>query len=68
MTIEIFSKKLDNLILDENEIDQQQENAFCNDCLYNWCSKRGKVTYCTMKSKGLFECKSCMIKLLKTTE
>lgn len=48
--------------------DYQETNDFCNDCLYSWCSKRGKVSYCSMKSKGLFECRSCMIKLMNTYE
>ena len=48
--------------------DNIETNDYCNDCLYSWCSKRDKVTYCTMKSKGLFECRSCMIKLMSAYE
>jgi len=36
---------------------------YCSDCLYHWCKQRAKVTFCTMKSKGLFECRSCLLKL-----
>ena len=50
------SEKLENEIMDNSD--------FCSDCLYNWCTKRGNVTYCTMKSKGLFECRSCMLKIM----
>ncbi|NHJ39583.1 MAG: hypothetical protein FK731_06070 [Asgard group archaeon] len=38
---------------------------YCSDCIYHWCSKRSKVIFCSMKTKGLFECKSCMLKLIK---
>ncbi|NHJ46679.1 MAG: hypothetical protein FK733_02715 [Asgard group archaeon] len=38
---------------------------YCSDCIYDWCSKRSKVQFCTMKSKGFFECKSCMLKLIQ---
>ncbi len=48
--------------------DHLETNDFCNECLYSWCSKRDKVSYCTMKSKGLFECRSCMIKLMSAYE
>ena len=41
-----------------------ENSNFCDDCLYNWCTKRGNVSYCTMKSKGLFECRSCMLKIM----
>ena len=37
---------------------------YCSDCLYHWCKQRTKVTFCTLKSKGLFECRSCLLKLL----
>ncbi|MEA2071711.1 MAG: hypothetical protein U9O98_10540 [Asgard group archaeon] len=37
--------------------------SYCKDCLYNWCKLRDKVTHCTMKTKGFFECKNCMKKL-----
>ena len=45
-----------------------QMDDYCSDCLYQWCSKRSQVTYCTMKSKGLFECKSCLLKLSERYE
>ncbi len=48
--------------------DNAETNDYCNDCLYSWCSKRDQVSYCTMKSKGLFECRSCMIKLMSAYE
>lgn len=48
--------------------DHVETSGFCNDCLYSWCSKRNKVSYCSMKSKGLFECRSCMIKLMSAYE
>ena len=50
------SKNMDNEIMDSDD--------YCGDCLYNWCTKRGNVSYCTMKSKGLFECRSCMLKIM----
>ncbi|NHJ32978.1 MAG: hypothetical protein FK732_08950 [Asgard group archaeon] len=43
-------------------------DTYCTDCLYDWCSKRNKVIFCTMKSKGLFECRSCILKMLGTYE
>ena len=46
----------------------QELDTYCTDCLYDWCSKRNKVIFCTMKSKGLFECRSCMLKMLGTYE
>lgn len=39
--------------------------SYCSDCLYDWCASKDKVTFCTQKSKGLFECKSCLSKLMK---
>ena len=41
-----------------------QFTNYCSDCIYNWCKKRQKVVFCTMKSKGFFECKACMLKLI----
>ena len=41
---------------------------YCDDCLYNWCTKRNKVTYCSMKTKGLFECRLCILKLMSSYE
>jgi hypothetical protein len=38
---------------------------YCSDCIYHWCTKKSKVVFCTLKTKGLFECKSCMIKLIE---
>ena len=38
--------------------------SYCSDCLYHWCKQRAKVSFCTMKTKGLFECRSCLLKLL----
>ena len=43
-------------------------DTYCTDCLYDWCSKRNKVIFCTMKSKGLFECRSCILIMLGTYE
>ena len=48
--------------------DNVETNDYCYDCLYSWCSKRDQVSYCSMKSKGLFECRSCMIKLMNAYE
>ncbi len=45
-----------------------QKKNYCNDCLYHWCKNRTKVTFCTMKSKGLFECKSCMLIIIGSCE
>jgi hypothetical protein len=42
-----------------------QSIDYCSDCIYDWCSKRSKVQFCTMKTKGFFECKSCMQKLIQ---
>lgn len=41
-----------------------ETESYCNDCLYDWCEQRAKVSFCTMKTKGLFECRSCLLKLL----
>ncbi len=46
----------------------EEFDTYCTDCLYDWCSKRNKVIFCTMKSKGLFECRSCILKMLGTYE
>ncbi len=43
-------------------------DTYCTDCIYDWCSKRNKVIFCTMKSKGLFECRSCILIMLGTYE
>ncbi|MBD3192407.1 MAG: hypothetical protein GF308_17340 [Candidatus Heimdallarchaeota archaeon] len=37
----------------------QKTTNYCEGCRYTWCSNRSQVVLCTMKSKGLFECKSC---------
>ncbi|RLI69088.1 hypothetical protein DRO91_04630 [Candidatus Heimdallarchaeota archaeon] len=26
---------------------------FCSDCMYTWCSLRGKIVYCTQKYRGV---------------
>lgn len=26
---------------------------FCSDCMYTWCSLRGKIVYCTQKYRGM---------------
>ncbi|MEA2070644.1 MAG: hypothetical protein U9O98_05070 [Asgard group archaeon] len=31
---------------------QKQEQSYCTDCSYYWCSLRGKVSYCSMKYRG----------------
>ena len=49
------------------ERDQIEKETYCNDCLYTWCKQRAKVTYCTMKTKGLFECESCLAKMQITS-
>jgi hypothetical protein len=41
------------------------ETNFCEDCIYSWCATRNKVSFCSLKVKGFFECKSCMLKLGK---
>lgn len=46
----------------------EELDTYCTDCLYDWCSKRNKVIFCTMKSKGLFECRSCILIMLGTYE
>lgn len=46
----------------------KKKKNYCDDCLYYWCEKRSIVTFCTMKSKGLFECKSCMAKIIGSFE
>lgn len=43
-------------------------NEYCNDCVYTWCSKRSEVTFCTMKTKGLFECRSCILMMMNQFE
>jgi len=43
---------------------KEEMDNYCTDCLYDWCSKRNKVVFCTMKTKGLFECRSCILKML----
>ena len=43
--------------------DQNEKETYCTDCLYTWCKQRTKVTYCMMKTKGLFECESCLAKI-----
>lgn len=48
--------------------DEEGLDTYCTDCLYDWCSKRNKVIFCTMKSKGLFECRSCILKMLGSYE
>jgi hypothetical protein len=53
------TSKPSNEIMDLDTID------YCSDCIYHWCSKRSKVLFCTLKSKGFFECKSCMLKLVE---
>ena len=45
------------------DINVKRENNYCEDCIYYWCVLRSKVNMCTMKTKGLFECKSCYRKL-----
>ncbi len=62
---DIVRKKINS---DSSDDEYVETNDFCNDCLYSWCSKRDMVSYCTMKSKGLFECRSCMIKLMSAYE
>ncbi len=47
---------------------EEEINNYCTDCLYEWCSKRNSVILCTMKTKGLFECRSCILKMLGTYE
>ena len=44
------------------------EDNYCSDCIYHWCAKRSQVTYCTMKSKGFFECRSCILKMMNQYE
>lgn len=44
------------------------EEDYCSDCIYHWCTERSKVTFCTMKSKGLFECRSCILKMMNQYE
>ena len=58
-----------NLIRSELSKQTSKERlSYCDDCLYHWCKKRSTVTFCTMKSKGLFECKSCMSKIIGSFE
>jgi len=58
--------KLDLNILRESIVpDDLVITDFCHDCLFSWCALRNNVTYCSMKSKGFFECKSCIAKLVK---
>ncbi|NHJ83989.1 MAG: hypothetical protein FK734_00920 [Asgard group archaeon] len=44
------------------------EDNYCSDCIYDWCTARTKVKFCTMKTKGLFECRSCMLKIIGSFE
>ncbi len=59
--------EIDETIISEESIDVVDSDSldFCSDCLYDWCTNRSAITFCTMKVKGLFECKSCILKLLK---
>ncbi|MHA1125026.1 MAG: hypothetical protein ACTSO7_09600 [Candidatus Heimdallarchaeota archaeon] len=53
-------KQVANITIQES---MEIEN-YCSDCLYDWCEQRTKVTFCTMKTKGLFECRSCLLMLV----
>ncbi|MBN1327964.1 MAG: hypothetical protein JXA54_00700 [Candidatus Heimdallarchaeota archaeon] len=55
----------DKLALEEDLLDVFDLDSldYCNDCLYDWCTKRSLVVFCTMKTKGLFECKTCLMML-----
>jgi hypothetical protein len=59
----MVSKTTKKVTNSSNQVEINIEN-YCSDCLYHWCKQRAKVSFCTMKSKGLFECRSCLLKLL----
>ena len=42
----------------------KEENDYCDECIFTWCSMKNEVTYCTQKVKGFFECESCMSKMI----
>jgi hypothetical protein len=42
-------EKLKNIPL---ALENLSEN-FCSNCLYNWCSNRQKIIYCSFKYKGV---------------
>ena len=66
-----MASKTQQKIIDLTNVTLKTEEGldnYCTDCLYDWCSKRNKVIFCTMKSKGLFECRSCILKILGTYE
>ncbi|NHJ03687.1 MAG: hypothetical protein EAX90_02610 [Candidatus Heimdallarchaeota archaeon] len=52
----------------KNIVEKLNDNEYCNDCVYTWCSKRSEVIFCTMKTKGLFECRSCILKMMSHYE
>lgn len=43
---------------------QSNEPTFCNDCVFDWCKMRNKVSYCSQKYKGT-SCYSCEDKTCK---
>ena len=59
----MVSKTIKQVANTTNQEAIEMEN-YCSDCLYHWCEQRAKVSFCTMKTKGLFECRSCLLKLL----
>ena len=56
MTINEAQKK-------NERVSSEETNTYCDECIYHWCVLRAKVNMCTMKTKGLFECRSCYVKL-----
>jgi len=52
----------------KNIVVTPNNNEYCNDCVYTWCTNRSEVTFCTMKTKGLFECRSCILKMMSQYE
>ncbi|HUT82408.1 MAG TPA: hypothetical protein VMZ29_14500 [Candidatus Bathyarchaeia archaeon] len=61
--------EIEELILTDESLEtfDLDSSDFCSDCLYDWCTIRSSVVFCTMKTRGLFECKKCIMKLSNST-